>query len=365
MKQTKIVIFVLVWALALLVAICFIFSNYKGVFMNEIYFGIHIGTILQKEENISSGGIKKIEVDANYNSIELIASDRDDFYVTQYGRKNTPDKALFKSNKSDDKLTISTNTHFIINIGLNLCEEKLKIEVPKDWAGSVNLSTTSGNIDVLDEFTLEDFNLHASSGNIKIAKKICLNNLILKTSSGQIKIEGEINATGDIFAKSSSGSQIYGNIIARDISFEASSGKIANTETTALTLGIKSSSGSLVLGKINAETYNIGCKSGDIKIDGISGKGILQTSSGNISVLLMQPVGHLQAKSNSGNVKIKLPYELMFNFEGLTSCGNIKADFEVLFRSSKRNSSTAKIGLDPQININVKTSSGNIHVNRY
>lgn len=195
MKYKKIVIIMLAWTIALFGAIGYVFSNYKDVQTNGINFCINIGTIIKKEESIPSGGIKKIEVASNYNSIELIESDREDFYVTQYGGKNTPDKALYTFNKSDDKLTISTNTNFTINIGLNLCEEKLVIEIPKNWAGSVDLLSASGSINVLDEFTFEDINLHTGSGSIKIAKRISTNNLDLNTSSGKIELVSDINAT--------------------------------------------------------------------------------------------------------------------------------------------------------------------------
>ncbi|MDP4133480.1 MAG: DUF4097 family beta strand repeat-containing protein [Bacillota bacterium] len=387
MRKIKVTIFVLIWALLIMVGIGYIIVSLNGDgHLGKFSFGVS-NTIMLKEENYSIQGVKNLDVSVSHDAIELMATDGKDFHVTQYGSEKAPDDALYNLRRDGDRLVVSVNNHTNIHIGLNFSKEKLVIEVPREWIGSVKMETSSGSIKILDEFLLENLYANTSSGSIKIEKQLNVTNLKMSSSSGSIKIEDNITAMEGFESKSRSGSQSVGGVLtAKNALFQTSSGGIyiqnkincdgklslssssgsitIEGENNADSFNVKSSSGGIRLGKMQVKTFDIGCTSGSIRVDEISGGGSLETTSGGITANLLNPVGNVTAISTSGNVNLTVPSEMSFQFEADTTSGNIKTNFEIMYRSNRGNSAIATVGSNPTVKIKAEATSGNIKVDR-
>lgn len=434
MKRGIVIALVVVWAIVALAAVWFIIANWNGGSFNLVNFefGMSGVTKLLKEESVTADGVATLEISTSYDGIELVATDSAEFRVIQYGSEDASEDALFKAVRSGDKLTVSTKHNNRIRIGIFFSvtgEEKLVIEVPSSWKGSVSLETSSGSVKVLDEFSFEDvkagstsgsvrlsrhisaaslklesssgsirledgadvrgsFETASTSGSIKFSRRVSAASMKLKSSSGSIRLEDGADVSGNFESGSTSGSQtidgplktgggirvesssgsvhVNGDIsCAGDLYVKTTSGSLTmQSAITAKTLEAGSSSGGIRLGNVAvSESFNIGCTSGSIHINGISGQGRIKSSSGGITAELMNPVGDVSASSTSGSVHLTVPRDLSFSFEADTSSGSIRTDFEVLYRSDRKNSAVATVGNNPTALIRAEASSGSVRVN--
>lgn len=127
------------------------------------------------------------------------------------------------------------------------------------------------------------------------------------------------------------------------------------------------SSGNITCRNIHAEEMNVMASSGNIELGGAEGNAYLQTSSGNISAEFARVCGTISAAASSGNVKLELPKDSTFTFEGSASSGNINTDFdEMLSYNKKGNQACGTYGDNPEkACVKTSTSSGNSRVNLY
>ncbi len=131
-----------------------------------------------------------------------------------------------------------------------------KFEIADDWAGNIDLGTTT-NCDIVTG-NLGEFRINSASGSIQIGdcKKADIN-----TVSADVK-------TGNLSESSS----------------------------------VKTASGNIVAG--NTNDVELRTISGDITVAGAKGKATLGTVSGEISVDLLTDIANLTAESTSGDIKI-------------------------------------------------------------
>lgn len=391
MKRGLVIAFAVLWALVALAGIGVLVNYLNGGALGMFHVDFGMGTTVRqvKEESISAQGVKRLQVDVTYDSIELIESDRDDFHVTQYGREDIPEEAVFTAVREGDTLTISTRRYTSIRVGIFIGfngEEKLTVEVPRGWTGSAGLVTTSGSSRLLSEFSLEDVTIEASSGSIKIERPVKAASLRMKTSSGSVKVESNADVAGAFESKSSSGSQkVIGALTAGSVRMETTSGGIrlegpvecgGDMHLTATSGGIRlevpvsaknltagSSSGSVRIGEAKVEgRYELTSTSGSVNVAAISGSGRMKSTSGGVDARLSQPVGDVEAVSTSGGVSLVIPRELSFELEADTSSGSIRTDFEILYRSDRRNSAVATVGENPTSRLRLQATSGNVKV---
>ncbi len=392
MKRGVLVTMVVIWALVAIAAIVFIVAYWNGgnLGLFDIEIGAGFDVSLLKQESSPADGVGSLEVLTTYDGIELVAGGGNEFRVTQYGRDNAPEEELFRIERSGDKLTISTKRNNRIRVGVFFfggAEEKLVIEAPRDWSGNVSLEASSGSVRLNDEFRLENVSMSTTSGSIRLAKSVSAASMRIKSSSGSVKLENGASVSGDFESGSTSGTQTVDGLLAAggNVRMDSSSGSIrvrngissgggiyvgatsgsvtVDSELTANTLEAESSSGTIRLGRSNvSDSFDISCTSGSVHVEGISGRGRLKSSSGSVTAVLMQPVGNVDISSTSGSVRLTVPRDLSFDFEADTTSGSIKTDFEVLYRSNRKNSAVGKVGNNPTALIRAEASSGSIRV---
>lgn len=401
--------------------------NGDGVSMFGVQFGVNVGSELLKEETLSAEGVAKVVVEGRSWSVKLQESDGRDFHVAQYGGSNTPDSQLFSASKDGDTLRITISSELNIMIGMNIARQDLVISVPSDWDGSMDARANSGGVHLEDDFqwggvaltttsgsirtlglrcgslrmesssggircsgeikSAGDVEAKATSGSIRMnGNVVSEGGITLASSSGGISSEGSISAGKSFSASTSSGSIRLRNTVTADgVTLSSSSGGVSsdgsisagksfnasttsgsirlNNPVTADDVTLSSSSGGVHTGEVNTARYSIRTTSGSIRIDGISGGGKMESSSGGVTATLMDTVGDADISATSGSVRLTVPSWLSFTFEGKTGSGSIRTDFDTLYGDKNGKSALGTVGDSPTANIEVRTGSGGIHVN--
>ena len=359
MKKKFLILAIALWSI---IAIIIVFTAVRIIRGGPINM-LNTGKLI-KDEKISLGNTQNIVIDISRQNLIIHKTSGDRIIVSQYGNPNTKIENLFLVSTSNDRVHIGidrTSDFKIFNL-FNY-DERLIVEIPEDYFGNLDVDTSSGSIKLEDEYTLKNVRLNNKSGSINISNSITADTLETKTSSGGIRFKSSVTAK-DVYAETKSGS-IHStmNIKVNDkIILRCSSGGInLENDITAKTIDARNSSGGIHLGNVHVNNYDLQCTSGSIKIDSISGGGVIKTSSGGISLALDKPSGDINLIATSGSIKIKLEENLQFTLVAKTNSGGIHTNFAVE-KNKKGNFATGNIGSNPNVNIIAKASSGGIKV---
>lgn len=276
-------------------------TGFYSIFKNSVGSTLTV----QKDENIDLNNANKINVDFSSSNIIVQTTDELTMKVVQKSARKLTDNEKFTVINNGNEVTIKRSNlqRNITLFNFGNPQEIIELFIPKNYIKDLDIQTSSGNIEFNSDIVLGNFSCKASSGNLV----------------------GE------------------NNITAKDISLKASSGNID-------------------FQSLISSTYNIEASSGNIKLNSLSGSGVLKASSGNIKVKYKDIPEYLNASVGSGNIDLILPKNLSFEFSGKCNSGNINANFDLNYKNKKGNEATAQIGSGPYKKIDVKASSGNIGI---
>lgn len=183
----------------------------------------------------------------------------------------------------------------------------------KGDTGNVIETYVEGNTLVVKEtenfvVTLISWDFSGNGSNLKItlpAKEY--DDVVINVASGDIDINGLISRHFD--ANSASGDLDY-NIFADDIKVSTLSGCVELTNCTdkkAMSLHLTSTSGDHEINGFTADKFVFDSVSGCISASGISGKGEVNITSGDIELVYSEWDNDLEISAISGSVDVTLP----------------------------------------------------------
>lgn len=340
MKKKLILAGIVVWVLIVGVIVTVIVAAARGGGIS-----MFADTKLVKEDNIKLEEQKNLIIECDSGAIEVVAGTGDEIKVEQYGGSRLTEEELFQVKADSNTIQIQQKNKIrIVSLNFSL-DERLVIEVPKKYAGNVELKNSSGGIRVKDHFVWDDLKISNSSGGIKLLDKVEANNVNVKVSSGGILIEEKLTAAGTVELKSSSG------------------GIKALTEIEADTINVTASSGGIKLGDVMVNEFKLKCSSGHLRADSLSGGGEVRSTSGGMEIGLRNITSDVYTKSNSGGTKIYVDPDMEFSFTGKASSGGIKSNFPMDINDNK-NRASAVVGKNPSVQITSESSSGGIKINQ-
>lgn len=252
----------------------------------------------EKIEKIDT--IDQISIETSSCDVNIITEDREDVKAHLYGNITSTFKPELETKVKGKELLIFTkrpNSYSIFNSDL-----KLDIFVPKNYKENIDISSSSSNINIQNELTLNSLSIDLSSGNTKL-KDLNIKKLKCEASSGSL--------TGE-------------NIV---------------TESTVLDV----SSGTIELNNFT----------GDLKGD---------SSSGSIEVNYNIFDNDIDLESSSGNVKIGLPDDAKFYLDAECSSGDIECDFPIVVIGKQEDNTLRGTVGDDKNKIIINTSSGNVNI---
>lgn len=219
--------------------------------------------------------------------------------------KNDIDKAQVKySTKSNGSLKVENGINSvsfeekkdnsIFNISFNNEESIISLYLPSNYQGNIKLKSISGNIEAFNNIDLNSLEISTTSGKLNLLDVKTKDNFKIKTLSGDINIE---------------------NIEANTIKFASTSGKIECYNINSNLINIANISGEIYLESLKADELNIAVTSSDVELDyiDISKEINIATVSGDIDLILDKKDYAYSAQTINGIISIdKNEYEKSF-----------------------------------------------------
>lgn len=311
MNKRLIKILIIIWAVIAFIAAAFLVYgiSHAGGFSIFEFGHIDGSYAVQKSQSIQISNCNKISLNFPRGNVIIQTTDEPNLKVVQSASRKLKDKDKFVIEKQGDNIQIETDaknrafTFSIFDFDTDTFNEKIEIYIPKSYA--------------------KDLDINTSSGNVLFSSDMKLNNINCRQSSGDFKIQNSITGNG---------------------------------------VNVKSSSGNVDIANLYSKNYDIQATSGNVYVGSISGSGRAKTASGNVRINYKSIDEYSNVAATSGNVKLTLPQNLSFKFEGKCTAGNIEGDFPLSYEGKRKNEATAQVGNSPYKTINVSTVAGNIDV---
>lgn len=273
------------------------------------------------DEEFTSIRVK--ELDGN---IRFMPAEDNNCKIVCYEEENV----LHKVDVKDDTLVIEKedNRRWYEHIGVYTEDVEMVIYLTESSYEKLEISASSSNIVLDEEFGYDDVDITLSSGSVDINSASIIDSLTVETSSGNINVKD--TTPEDIYIKTSSGTITVENVsvtaadmitqsgdisikssAAEKIRMETSSGNLTTSELLVLgMLKVFSHSGEVELIDSDAESMYIRTTSGDVTGSILSDKiFVCETESGYINVPASGDGGKCDVKTSSGDIKFNVTYE--------------------------------------------------------
>jgi len=249
------------------------------------------GDYTEKIYNYENSEINQIIIEDLNRDVVLVPSNDDKVNITTMENE---DEYYEISMTDDGNLNIKFKEDHkwfeIFDFVFNFQDKILKVEVPSQIYGNVNVKSTSGDIKISDLKILGELKLKIVSGDIKANNLTVGDNVLMETVSGEINSFGVI-VSGNMEVYTTSGDLDINDVISlKDITLKTVSGEIDFSGIQGLEITLKTVSGDIsgtLIG--DPDTYTIEAKttSGDINVP--------KSKEGNYEI---------NAKTTSGDIDI-------------------------------------------------------------
>lgn len=181
--------------------------------------------------------------------------------------------------------------------------------------------------------------------------------LTARTGSGNITVD-DIGA--DVHIRSGSG-DLKITTVKGALDAETGSGNI-HARGVAGGVSANAGSGEIEVEQVTSGSVRVGTGSGNLKLRGVKGALKAETGSGDITVD-GDPTGDWRVGAGSGSIDLKLPANASFNIDARTSSGSLKVNRQITMQGTfSRNHVQGKVG-NGGVLLDLHTGSGDIKVN--
>ncbi|HHU91175.1 MAG TPA: DUF4097 family beta strand repeat protein [Clostridiaceae bacterium] len=339
--------------------IMFSFSKGKG-----LIFGAAKKYEINDVRTITPDSAKTIIIKTASTDTSILPSDSEIIKGSLVGnvRATSPDHVpTLKITRSGDTIIIEEKREVFGVIGFYWEDVKLDISIPESFKGAVEFEGTSGDLKASD-LDIGNFLLKVSSGNVRLDNITVENNMKLTSGSGDFMVK-ELKATKLILQSTAGNKEFRDVYIKENFNINSTSGDTVLNSIKCHELGIDSTSGNINIDKLQLDRISIETKSGDVNVRDLEGNAQIDASSGNINVSVKEADEEIYIKAISGDIELRMPADKSFTLDSRTSSGNINCDFKLEDKVSDDNTLKG-IYLNGDILLNIKTSSGNIDIER-
>lgn len=253
-----------------------------------------------KQTYTFSNEIDAMELSSLGAKIVVIPQERSDIYVEYDNPKDSPEFCAVLSGKT---LTLKESFSFSIFGNKPADGYSITAYLPLKTFQRIKINTASGGVEV-GEVSAEEFSLNTASGNINV--NAFFNNVKLQSASGNITLTNPL-----------------ADAPASGVSLEKEE---VPTVYTARSLHVCTVSGNATVTGYRAEEFGVHSVSGRTTVTGISGRGSVSVTSGNVDISYAEWNNDLSVSLISGNVNITLPENsgVTLNISGVS--GSVRTD---------------------------------------
>lgn len=270
---------------------------------------------------------KTYDITEEFTSIDVDLTSSDfNIYLSNDGTNKAvcleKENITFEVKVEENTLKIIEHYDYEFSLLPSFTEIDVSLFVSKDVYETLNVLTTSGDVNITDSFTFNDVNIDVTTGdvlfdakannNIQIKSttgdiglyKVMGNNLTVNVSTGDVDIV-ESKLTGNVDIKVTTGDIEIEDLSCNDLKCKSTTGDRELSDITCNNINIESTTGMSKLDNVVASgDINIKSGSGDITLEHSDAKNIyIEATSGDVSgTILTDKI--FNASSTSGDVRV-------------------------------------------------------------
>jgi DUF4097 and DUF4098 domain-containing protein YvlB len=280
---------------------------------------------------------------------------------------------MLEVDQTDETLKIMANKEEkgVTFVWGNLPKCQLNVSLPVDIADTWDIAATSGKI-TADSIVTGRLWAKATSGVVKLSN-ITAGHLTANTTSGrlylnEIKTEklsflansgkAEVfSSYGDIRGQVGSGVMLISGVKGEELDVKAGSGKITLKEVYMKEALVRANSGDIAAENFWVETTNTSVGSGKINIRDFRGSVKGNANSGNINISVSEN-SNLDLKTGSGNIHVEFQdFELNTSYDIKTGSGDMITNLPMSLEKRGKHHLLGKTGNGDNL-IRLRTGSG-------
>lgn len=294
---------------------------------------------VKKEETIDVQKVQEFIIDVDIVDVEVMVHEHPKVEISFESYEGGPSLIV---THSTDRLIIQAKREYKkpVFFWMDFPKCILKVFVPSDIADHWDMKATSGILTAANLIASE-IHVSATSGKINL-KQITANKVILTTTSGKI-IVSEVKAEKLTFIANSGKAEI--SSVYGDINGKVGSGGIRLAEVKGEVLQLKAGSGIISLKEVYMKNATLQANSGKIEAENYWVE-TTDASVGSGKINIRDYRGAIKGSANSGNINISISDNS--NLDLRTGSGNIHLEFHEFELNTK---------------YDIKTGSGEIITN--
>ena len=248
---------------------------------------------------------QNIAIDTDTADISLVLTEDDTCRVVCY----ESEKLTYSVHAKDGTLTISSKDgrkwyEYITFFSFGA--PKITLYLPQGEYNTLNITGSTGIVDIPKDFQFAGANIRLSTGNIKYCASV-QQDVMLRTSTGHIAVDGI--TVGDLSVTVSTGKVTLTNVQCQNLQSEGDTGDLQLENVIASgKFSIERSTGDITLDRCDAAEIEIETDTGDVSGNLLSPKIFLtETDTGRVNVSKSTTGGRCQIETDTGNIKITTP----------------------------------------------------------
>ncbi len=277
----------------------------------------------ETNEHKISDSFAHISVNTDTANILFLPSDDGECKVVCHENSKTKHAVSVK----DETLTVQLTDErkWYDHLGIGWGKSKITVYLPETVYASLSIEESTGNVEILQDFTFESMDISTSTGNVKNAasasglvkiststgdihiENITAGALSLSVSTGNVTVS-DANCVGDVTVKVSTGNANLTNLSCANLFSTGSTGHMILKNVIATEkFSIERSTGDVKFESCDASEIFVETDTGDVTGMLLSEKVfITQTDTGKVDVPKTVTGGRCEITTDTGNIKIKV-----------------------------------------------------------
>lgn len=277
------------------------------------------GNIISKTYDIT-GEFTSIDVDLNTSDFNIYVSRDDTNKAVCLEKENV----TFDIKVENNVLKIVENYEYELNLLPLSRKTDVSLFVSKDVYESLNIVSSTGDVDISDTFTFTDVNIDITTGDVSFTSK-ATNNINIKATTGDVDVYKATanNLTIDV---STGDVEIIESNLTGNINVELTTGDLEVDIISCNDFKCKTTTGDKELSNVTCNNINIQTTTGSTKLDNVIASGDMNIKSGSGDITFSySDAKNIYVESTSGDVSGTITSDKVFN--ATSTSGNVKVPF--------------------------------------
>lgn len=266
---------------------------------------------------------ENILIKSNTATIKLVASEDDSCSVVCYEQTNLKHSVSVKDGALEIKVV--DERKWYEHIGINLSAPSVTVYIPKGEYGDLDVSVSTGDVDIPEGFGFENIDVSASTGRVMcgaVAKQdvnittttgnifgngVCAKSINLSVSTGRVELNA-ITCEGDLSVTVSTGSARVSGVTCKNFRSDGDTGRLYLRNLAAEEkITIERSTGDVSFEDCDAAELFIETSTGDVEGTLRSDKVfIVRTDTGDVEVPKTTSGGRCEITTDTGDIEISI-----------------------------------------------------------